>query len=611
MSNPMSNQLPDRFAVPYLLTVRPLRGGRDLALLVNNEREQAMGRILDPSAEPVAVPFPVGIGAALTEDARWVLELHDDNGSEVGHLVARPVDGGPAIDLTPDRPAYVLRGLSVSADGSAVLITAVDEDGFHAVLIPAAPWGEPRVIFSSRQEAWYGNLSADARYASIDTTDHAPGVRRPAVTVIECATGAVVAVLDDLPAGPVRAVCFSERPGDPRLLANTERGGFSRPCVWNPLTGERLDFELADRAGEVVPLDWHAGTGRILAVHVDGGVHTALQVDERGGTAVVLSDEPGSYADPDVADVYPYIAKSYFAPDGTARLVHSRWDLPRHIVQVGEPPVELVAPADVPAGVRFSSNLVESADGTLVQLWLGLPADGAPRATVLEVHGGPNLVTVDGYSPSAQAWLDEGFAYASLNYRGSVTFGRAFREGFWHAAGDREIEDIEAAVTWLRTRGLAAAESTFITGPSYGGHLTLLSAGRLPDLFAGGLAHVAMADWAAAFEDMNPAVRGVWKQFIGGTPSEMAQRIERYSAINFVSQVRASVWLNQGITDTRTPAAQAQRYADALRSTGGDVVIEWFDGGHEPTGLAGMEHDQLRMVELANRRLAGQRWDHR
>ena len=124
--------------------------------------------------------------------------------------------------------------------------------------------------------------------------------------------------------------------------------------------------------------------------------------------------------------------------------------------------------------------LVPSADGTPVQLWWAAP-EGTPRGTVLEVHGGPNLVTPDRYAPDAQAWLAEGYAYASLNYRGSVTFGRAFREGFWGVAGDREIEDIAAAIGFLRDAGLADPASTFITGASYGGHLSLLAAGRLPD----------------------------------------------------------------------------------------------------------------------------------
>jgi dipeptidyl aminopeptidase/acylaminoacyl peptidase len=237
-----------------------------------------------------------------------------------------------------------------------------------------------------------------------------------------------------------------------------------------------------------------------------------------------------------------------------------------------------------------------------VQVWLGVPAGRAPIGTVLEVHGGPNLVAIDAYNPSAQAWIEAGFAYASLNYRGSVTFGQAFREGFWGSGGDREIEDVEAAVGWLQSQGLGDPARTFITGASFGGHLTLLSLGRLPDRFAGGLAQVAVADWVAAIAAMNPAVRSVWTTWV---PPEM---VARYSALSYVDDVRASVWINQGALDTRTPIVGVQRFVDRLREVGGDVVLDVFDGGHEPTGLRLLEHEQRRMTALALRTLAGERW---
>ena len=73
--------------------------------------------------------------------------------------------------------------------------------------------------------------------------------------------------------------------------------------------------------------------------------------------------------------------------------------------------------------------------------------------------------------------------------------------------------------------------------------------------------------------------------------------------------VRAPVWLNQGRNDTRTPPGQAQAYADALRAAGGDVLIEWFEGGHTIPGLDRALADQERMFELVDRRLRGLRWD--
>ncbi|UYM04244.1 S9 family peptidase [Solicola gregarius] len=608
----MSRDWRSWFAGPQLATVRPAAGDAGLSLVVEEGSDGSYGRIWDAASEVPGepLPFAVGLGAVLSPDGRWVVDLDDNGGSEVGFLQAMPVGSGEPVRLAPERAAYVLRGLEFSADATRLAATVVDDDGYHLLVIPAAPWGSARTLFSSPNEAWYGHLSADGSLACIDTTDHCPGVRRPAVTVLETRDGREVAVLDDLPAGPIRAVRFSGRSGDPRVLISTERSGFARPAIWNPLTGDRVDIDLPALSGEVMALDWHADSGSILAVHVDDGVQRLLLLADDGSAVSVLGDGDGSYVNPDVANVYPTYSGSYFTPDGEVRVVGSRWDLPLHVRthRAGRGAQVLLPPAAVPAGRRLTSSMIESEDGTRIQLWWARP-DAEPRGTVLEVHGGPNLVAVDGFNPSAQAWLDAGFAYASLNYRGSVCFGRTFREGFWAVGGDREIEDIESAVCWLRGQGLATPDSTFITGASYGGHLTLLSIARLPTMFAGGLAHVAMADWRTAYDDMNPALRSAWTGFLGGAPDEVPDILARYSAINLVDRVTASAWLYQGARDTRTPAAQAQRYADALRASGGDVVIDWFDAGHEPTGLGALEHGQARMLHFVERTLAGLRWD--
>lgn len=594
-----------RFGVPTLMTVRPAAGPADLALVIENHPGGARGRLWRaPDAPAALLPFDVSTGAIITPDGRWIVDLDDGGGSEVGALVAISIDGTERVELTPGRAPAVLRGLESSVDGSVIVATLVDEEGFHVVVIPAAPWGEPTVVYSNPVEAWFGKPSADAALVSIDTTDHNPGIRRPLITVVDAATGAPVATLDDLPEGPVRAVRFSSVPGDERLLLATERSGFSRPAIWHVRSGERVDVDLPDLEGEVIPLDWHAPSGRILALHVDGGIHRLLELDDVDGSVRSVL-EGGSFAEPDIANLHPYYWASYYAPSGAIRALRSSWDLPLRVTEIASDGTEttLIAPAAVPKGHPLTSTLVTSADGTRVQLWSGRPADREPLGTVLEIHGGPMLVAVDHYNASAQAWLDAGFAYASLNYRGSVTFGRAFREGFWNAGGDREIEDVSAAIAWLRAQGLADPASTFVTGASYGGHMTLLSVGRLPELFAGGLAHVAVADWSVTIDAMNPAVRSVWSSWV---PPEL---VERFSAITYLDDVTASVWINQGSIDTRTPVVGVQGYVDRLQARGGDAVLEIFEGGHEPTGLEGAARDQRRMQELALRTLAGERWD--
>ncbi|MFF0447912.1 S9 family peptidase [Streptomyces sp. NPDC004609] len=561
---------------------------------------------------PLKGEFGAAYDAVLTADGQSVLSLRDDNGSEMGHVWSIPGDGGPAVDLTPALPPYTLRGVDVARTGTRAVLTAAADDGFALWLVDTTGAGRPRRLLFSSAEAWNGLISADGLLASVDTTDHNPGLRRFAVTVVDTGTGHVTASLSDGPEGPVRAVRFSPVAGDGRLLVSTERSGFARPCVWNPADGSRIDADAPGLAGDLVPLDWSDDASRVLAVHVDAGVHRVMEFDVTTGELSRVEHPEGSFFEPDIATAHLNVWASHYGADGRVRLLHQRFDRPLSVLAVdretGGIRPSRQAPEQVP-GTRVVSRTVRSADGTPVQLWVGRP-DGArePVPLVLSLHGGPQMVTVDRYDPSAQGWLDSGVAYASLNYRGSVTFGRRFREGFIGAVGDREIEDIEAAVDVLVAEGVADPGQIFVTGHSYGGFLSLLSLGRLPGLFAGAFAHVPMADWGGGYADMNPALRSAGRMFFGGTREEKPEVYRRASPITYVTQVRAPVWISHGTHDSRTPPAQVLAYARALEAAGGDVTLDWYSGGHEGSGGDKSLADHQRMLDLVRAAGRGERW---
>lgn len=550
----------------------------------------------------------------LAADNQTVLALRDDNGSEVGHVWSYPVGTGPAVDLTPRLDTYALRGIATARVGSAIVLAIADERGYALAHVdPNAPAPAVRELYRSEHEAWNSLLSADGALASIDTTEHNPGIRRFELTVIDVAGGEHVATLSDGPREPVVGVRFSPLLGDPRILATTERTGFARPLVWHPYSHERIDVVAEALTGDLIALDWSDDGERLLLVHVDAGVHRVLEYELPTRRLTALAHPDGAYFAPDVAAPLPRIWASHYGPGREIRLLRQRFDVPLELLRVARGCNRTRAwPNRAPAdSAELSTSVsVRSADGTPVQLWTAAPRDrGGPLPCVLNLHGGPNLVTVDGYCPEGLAWLDNGFAYASLNYRGSVTFGREFREGFWGCVGEPELEDIAAAVGWLTDSGIATRDGIFVTGASYGGFLTLLSLGKRPELFAGGFAFVAMADWALAFEDMHPSLRSAWRHFLRGTPECDPQLFRRRSPIAYVPNVRAPVLLCQATNDTRTPARQASEYARRLTEAGGDVLLTWFDGGHETTSMTSMCDQHELMLELAHRALRGERWD--
>jgi dienelactone hydrolase len=613
------------FTTDRILSVRRARGKGDFSLVVRDTEEgQRLSRWDAERMTSLPVTGEVGdLGEAiLSADGQFVLGLHDDNGSEVGHVWATSLDGAERRDLTPDLPPYTIRGIDTARGDDSVVITAAAPDGFSLWLTRSSGPATTRLLFNSPHEAWNGLIAADGQIASIDTTDHNPGVRRFAVTIVTTGTGEILGVLTDGPEAPVRGVRFSPVEGDGRLLVSTERTGFARPCVWDPADGSRIDADAPHLHGDVVALDWSDDGTRILAVHVDEGIHQVLEFDLHSRKLQPIAHPAGAYFEPDVAAAHLNQWASHYGADGDLRLLHERLDQPLTVLHVdrrtGEIRPQAQPAAEVP-GVRATSQTVRSADGTPVQLWVCRPphAEG-PLPLVLKLHGGPNLVSVDSYQPDAQAWVDSGVAFASLNYRGSVTFGRKFREGFRPDIGDRELEDIESAVRRLEDDGVAAAGRVFITGASYGGFLSLLSAGRLPGLFAGAMAFVPMADWVSSYDDQNPAQRAAARMFFGIDPAPDVSaadlsaadlsRFRRASPITYVGSVRAPVWIMQATHDTRTPPRQAYLYAKALEDAGGDVALEWFSGGHETSSRRQEIHDQQRMTDLVQAALRGERW---
>ena len=119
------------------------------------------------------------------------------------------------------------------------------------------------------------------------------------------------------------------------------------------------------------------------------------------------------------------------------------------IPRTGRETRTILASGEVPPGRSFRSVSFPSTDGTPLQAWLGVPDGEPPYPVVLETHGGPTAATAANFHPPAQAFLDEGFAVLSLNYRGSTTFGREFEQAIWGRLGELEIEDLAATHRWL------------------------------------------------------------------------------------------------------------------------------------------------------------------
>jgi dipeptidyl aminopeptidase/acylaminoacyl peptidase len=375
--------------------------------------------------------------------------------------------------------------------------------------------------------------------------------------------------------------------------------------VWDVATGVRSDLPADAPGGDIVALDWSPDGREILLCRIDQAEHRLLVWNLESDALRVLDHPPGA-----VLSYFRFMA-TYFRPDG-AEIV-CRWEdfgQPRRLIgldpQTGRQTRTILESGAVPRGHTLRSVSFPTIDGTArLQAWLGVPTGEGPFPVIFETHGGPTAATFPNFHAQAQAFLDSGYAFLSLNYRGSTTFGREFEHAIWGRLGELEIQDMAAARSWLIENGIAIPDRIVLTGWSYGGYLTLLGLGRQPDLWAGGMAGIAIADWVMNYEDSSDLLRSYQRMLFNGGPDERGEAMHAGSPLTYVDDVRAPVLIIQGRNDTRTPARPIERYVERLEARGHPVEIAWFDAGH----MGGDDELSIRhqslMLDYASRVLTG------
>jgi len=230
-------------------------------------------------------------------------------------------------------------------------------------------------------------------------------------------------------------------------------------------------------------------------------------------------------------------------------------------------------PASFPLGqlVEPRPVIVRAADSTEIHLQVFVPPvapTGERLPAMLYFHGGPQRQMLlgwhyrnyyhNGYAFN-QYLANRGFIVVSVNYRGGVGYGRAFREAPKRGRnGASEYQDLLAAVAWLRARPDVDTLHIGLWGGSYGGYMTALGLARNSDLFAAGFDLHGVHDYA---EEV-----GATHQF-GVSDSAIAE-MRRASPIGDVQRWRSPVLLVQGDDDRNVEFQQTVDLALRLRRMG-------------------------------------------
>ncbi|HEX9894673.1 MAG TPA: S9 family peptidase, partial [Gemmatimonadales bacterium] len=175
------------------------------------------------------------------------------------------------------------------------------------------------------------------------------------------------------------------------------------------------------------------------------------------------------------------VVSSYdLAPDGTVLALVSEPTLPNEVFAatgtglrqlsftnrelLGQ--LELVDPEELTARSR---------DGAAVEYFLYRPRGGdagRPPPALLRIHGGPVSQYDKSFTFDAQLFAARGYAVVMANPRGSSGYGARFARAIFADWGNKDFDDILAAVDHAVARGTADPERLGVGGWSYGGILT-------------------------------------------------------------------------------------------------------------------------------------------
>ena len=119
---------------------------------------------------------------------------------------------------------------------------------------------------------------------------------------------------------------------------------------------------------------------------------------------------------------------------------------------------------------------VRSRDGTEIHGFVVKPPDYQPGRrypTVLRIHGGPVWQFYNDFANlDWQILAAHGYVVLGVNPRGSSGRGEKFSTAIWAAWGQKDAQDVLAAVDWAVAQGIADPDRLGVGGWSYGGILT-------------------------------------------------------------------------------------------------------------------------------------------
>jgi dipeptidyl aminopeptidase/acylaminoacyl peptidase len=536
----------------------------------------------------------------------WVRSLAD--GKET--RIVEATNGLGGLSWSPDGQsivygagAQIIRHEQTPAYSGAKIIYTINENVPGQTFVVPAAGGTPRALASAGgfgQRRW-----VDAHHFVFDRTS--PDFKRRTSYLVDTAGSA----LRQAQGGP----SDQSRAGDPKVLHEMveerfvsitgDANGNAQPSPdgkWIAFLSDRDGWDhlyvMPASGGEAIQITkgnfeawrpaWSPDSKRIA--------FDANQADNYGMRHLYVATIGGDPTHASIAQITSGHGTNIgptWSPDG-ARLLYQHTD-PQNsadlfVVDVANKQTLRLSdsmPAAIDRSALVAPEVVHFAgpDGQQVPAWLFVPKNldrSKKHPAVVWIHGDGVNQSYDGwhvqrnyavYYSFHQYLLQQGYIVIAPDYRGSIGYGRAWREGVYMDVGGKDAKDAWMVANYLKTLPYVDSERVGVWGLSYGGFFTLIAVTDQPRLFRAAVDVAGVVDYAMYYED---PYHGGWTASRIGTPEQHPDVYANASPISHIDRLERPLLVLHGTADVNVPYLHSVRLLDEAMKKGKSHLVTFM-----------------------------------